>query len=158
MLGLEPYQIQYAAALAQLRMTPEQQAFTVWPADILAQIAGDPERRAVVIAESGAAVGLFVLSVGAHRDKYLTQPDPDAVALSALSIDLAAQGRGIGTRAMLTLPGFMRQHYPQAKRLVLVVNQRNGPARRLYDRSGFIVVAEREGPIGRQWVMALALG
>ncbi|WP_233218800.1 GNAT family N-acetyltransferase [Deinococcus arcticus] len=95
--------------------------------------------------------------MGAHCDKYLPQPDPGAVALSALSVDAREQGRGLGTAAMRALPSFVPRHFPQARRVVLAVNQRNPAARRTYDRAGFALLGERQGPAGPQWVMTLPL-
>jgi RimJ/RimL family protein N-acetyltransferase len=162
MIQLEPAQPQHAAALEALHLSAEQLEFTVRPEDVLMQTQNDAQRLPVVILDSGEVIGFFALSVGPHCDKYLPAPDPQAVALGALSVDSRQQGRGVGTAAMLMLPEFLARPdvtatFPQALRLVLVVNGRNPAARRVYERAGFGVVGEREGPIGRQWVMAKSL-
>lgn len=157
MIRLEKYAPGHTAALLALQLPEEQQEFTALPAELLASAAGDSERVPVVISEDGQAVGLFVLSVGYHRDKYLAEPDPVGVALGALSINERTQGRGVGTRAMLALPDFVRRTFPQAQHVLLVVNQRNERARRVYERAGFTVASERQGTKGPQWVMKLAL-
>lgn len=120
-------------------------------------VVGNPDRLAVTILENEMPVGLFVLSVGEHRDKYLTAPDATGVALGALSVDVRYQGRGIGTRAMQQLSEFVPRHFPQARHLLLVVNQRNPGARRVYEKVGFRVLSERMGRKGAQWVMRMEL-
>ena len=157
MLRLEPLVDHHLDALLALELPEHQQPFTTLPAQLLERARGDAHLLPVVITESGEAIGLFALATGPHRDKYLPQPDPDAVALSSLSLDERVQGRGLGTRAMRLVPDFARQHLPQAQRIILVVNQRNERARRVYERAGFAVTATREGRIGPQWVMTLPM-
>ena len=157
MVHLEPLSPENLPGLLDLRLSSDQLAFTSHPAEILPQVEGDPDRRAVVITEGEQVVGLFVLSVGTHRDKYLPVPDPSGVALSSLSVDSRTQGRGVGTAAMRLLPAYVPQVFPGADHVLLVVNQRNAGARRVYGRVGFAVTGEREGPVGPQWLMTLAL-
>ncbi|MBB5235499.1 GNAT family N-acetyltransferase [Deinococcus budaensis] len=157
MVRLERYDPRYTAELHALKLPDEQQEFTALPGEVLVNVAEDRQRMPVVITEGGQPVGFFVLSVGPHRDKYLPEPDPAGVALGALSVDERTQGRGIGTRAMQALPAFVRRAFPDAQHVLLVVNQRNERARRVYERAGFATVAERQGGKGPQWVMRLAL-
>ncbi|OLV17621.1 GNAT family N-acetyltransferase [Deinococcus marmoris] len=148
---------QHLDALLVLELPGRQRPFTTLPARLLERARDDAELLPVVITEGGEAIGLFALATGPHRDRSLPQPDPNAVALSSLSLDSRVQGRGLGTQAMQLVPQFVRQHLPQAKRIILVVNQRNGRARRVYERAGFKVTATREGRIGPQWVMTLPI-
>lgn len=154
---LQPVQPGHAAALRALTLPAAQADFTTHPAELLDSVSGDPQRQLITVLRGGEVAGAFVLAVGASRDRYLTAPDPDAVALSSLSVDAAQQGRGVGTAAMRALPGLVRALYPQARRVILVVNQRNPGARRVYEKAGFQVTATREGRIGPQWVMTLPL-
>ncbi|WP_293914877.1 GNAT family N-acetyltransferase [Deinococcus sp.] len=162
MIQLELAQLGHAASLATLHLSAGQLEFTARPELVLAQTQDDPQRLPVVIVDGAEVVGFFALSAGPHCDKYLSEPDPQAVALSALSVDSRQQGRGVGTAAMLALPAFLARPdvaatFPQARRVVLVVNGRNPAARRVYERAAFGVIGEREGPIGRQWVMAKSI-
>ncbi|CAM3572627.1 hypothetical protein [Deinococcus frigens] len=50
---------------------------------------------------------------------------------------------------MQLVPDFVSRHLPQTRRMILVVNQRNRRARRVYERAGFTVTATREGKSGR---------
>lgn len=154
MLRLEFLADHHLDALLALELPADQVPFTTLPAELLERARGDAHLLPVVITEGGAAIGLFALATGPHRDKYLPQPDPDAVALSSLSLDERVQGRGLGTRAVQLVPDFVRQHLPHARRVILVVNRRNERAKRVYERAGFMVTATREGRIGPQWVMA----
>lgn len=154
---LVPLSAGHEAALLALTLAPEQLPFTAHPAELLPELKGDPQRRGVTILDSGEVAGLFALSSGPHCEKYLSEPDPHAVAVSALSIDASRQGRGVGTAAMRLLPTLVPALFPDARRVVLVVNQRNPGARRVYERAGFTVTNERQGPVGPQWVMSLPL-
>lgn len=157
MVHLEALTSKHLPDLLALYLPADQLTFTSHPSEVLPRVEGDPDRRAVVITDGGQAVGLFVLSVGVHRDKYLPVPDPSGVALSSLSVDTRTQGRGVGTAAMRLLPAYVPQVFPGADHVLLVVNQRNATARRIYERVGFTVTGERQGPVGPQWLMTLTL-
>lgn len=157
MIELVPLDESHRAALEALTLPPEQEQFKALPGELLPGVLGDPDCLPVTILQGGVPVGLFVLSVGRNRDKYLNVPDPDGVALGALSLDAGVQGQGIGTRAMGLLPDFVARHFPQAKHVLLVVNQCNPAAKRVYEKSGFQVTGERQGEKGPQWIMQLKL-
>lgn len=144
-------------ALLAWTLPPDQQAFTSLPGQLLPKLARQAERFPVTVLEDGRPIGFFLIAWGEHRDKYLAEPDPAALALTSLSIDPACQGRGAGLTAMQAVPGFVQKHFPTARRVVLAVNQRNHTALRLYARAGFVISHTREGPIGPQWVMELPL-
>lgn len=157
MIRLTPYNPEHLNALENLQLPAEQAEFTDLPVNVLPGVLADPDSLAVTILEDDVPVGLFALSVGQHRDKYLTAPDPAGVAVRALSVDIRTQGRGVGTGAIQLLPDFVPQHFPQARHLLLVVNQRNPRAKRVYEKVGFGVTGEREGSKGPQWIMQMAL-
>lgn len=154
-IRLKPYTKAHWHTLKDLQLAPEQAEFTALPSQLLPMLEGNPERLGVTILENDVPVGLFALSVGEHRDKYLPQPDPAGVALGALSLDRRCQGRGVGSAAMRQLSGFVPRHFPSAQHVLLVVNQRNPAAKHVYEKVGFVVLREREGPRGPQWVMQL---
>lgn len=79
------------------------------------------------------------------------------MALGGLSVDISQQGQGVGTKAMNLLGAFAPRHFPQAKHVLLVVNQRNPRAKRVYEKSGFQVTGERMGGKGSQWIIHLNL-
>jgi len=147
------YRPEHRSALLALSLPEDQRAFTSTPAQVLERVAGDPNRTPVTILDGAEPIGFFLLCVGEHRDKYLPEPDPTAVALTALSVTPARQGQGVGLSAMVQAAPFVQAQFPQAKRLILAVNQRNPIALRLYARAGFVISHTREGPVGPQWVM-----
>lgn len=153
MIELRAYQPEHLPHLLAFELPEEQQVFTSSPVQVLARVKGDANRQPVTILDGDVPVGFLLLCVGEHRDKYLQEADPAAVALTALSIDPARQGQGVGFTAMRLLPGFVQGRYPGAKRLILAVNQRNPVALRLYARAGFVISHARDGPAGPQWVM-----
>lgn len=156
-IRLEAYKKAHWYTLKDLQLAPEQVEFTALPSQLLPMLEGNPERLGVTILENEVPVGLFALSVGEHRDKYLPQPDPAGVALGALSLDRRCQGRGVGSAAMRQLSDFVPRHFPSAQHVLLVVNQRNPAAKHVYEKVGFVVLREREGLRGPQWVMQLDL-
>lgn len=155
---LAPYQPAHLAALSTLRLPPQQEGFTAYPADLIPVTEADPDSLGVSILDGEDVVGYFVLSRGAQSDKYLPEPDPASVAIRALSIDEGCQGRGVGTAAMAQTADFARRHFPQAEYVFLVVNQRNAHARRVYEKAGFADWFVRDGgEHGPQWVMRRSL-
>ena len=159
MIRLLPYQPAHQAALSALQLPPQQEQFTAYPADLVPETEADPDSLGVSILDGEDVVGYFVLSAGAQRDKYLSEPDPAGVAIRGLSVDERCQGRGVGTAAMQAVPALVRQHFPQAEHVFLVVNQRNPHARRVYEKAGFADWFVRDGgKYGPQWVMRRELG
>jgi RimJ/RimL family protein N-acetyltransferase len=61
-----------------------------------------------------------------------------AIFLRAFSIDWKHQGKGYAGLAMNILPKFVLNHFPQVVEIVLTVNENNLPAKRLYEKSGFL--------------------
>jgi RimJ/RimL family protein N-acetyltransferase len=121
--------------LLGLAARPEQEQFTGRLAETLPAAEADPDREPVAILEDGEPVGFFVLHRGPGAG--VLAPAPRDVLLRAFLVDAAAQGRGIATRALASLPDFVAEHLPGARRIVLSVNIRNPVAIRTYKRAGF---------------------
>ena len=156
---LLPYSPHHFAALSQLHLPQEQERFTAYPAALIPATEADSNSLGVTICEGSDVVGYFVLSAGQQRDKFLPLPDPMGVAIRALSIDQRWQGRGIGSAAMSLLSNFasdptFQRYFPNANHFLLVVNQQNPRAKRVYEKAGFEVSSERDGgKHGSQWIM-----
>ncbi len=111
----------------------------------------DPRREAVWIAESdGERVGC----VFCVRDEK-----PDTARLRLLLVDPAARGRGVGGRLVEECVAFARAAgYAE---LVLWTNDVLAGARRIYQKAGFELVAERphhsfgQDLMGQDWRLAL---
>jgi len=121
--------------LLALAPRPEQERFAGRLAETLPAAEADPDREPVAILERGEPVGFFVLHRGPGAG--VLAPETRDVLLRAFLIDARAQGRGIATRALAVLPGFVAETLPGAHRIVLSVNVRNPVAIRTYARAGF---------------------
>ncbi|MBM6995179.1 GNAT family N-acetyltransferase [Paenibacillus sp. DXFW5] len=138
--------------LQGFELLSEQVEFTALPGEALEVAAQDPNRYPVVIQSAeGETVGFFVLHLNAGSD--LLVDNPRAILLRALSVDFRQQGKGYAKAAMLQLPAFVREHFPEVDEIVLAVNARNLTAQRLYLQVGFEDRGlTRLGPVGLQHI------
>ncbi|MBI3747084.1 MAG: GNAT family N-acetyltransferase [Chloroflexi bacterium] len=134
-----------AARIAEIRVTAWRATYTgIVPESILDALdvarnaawltrrLEDPGTTATLVAEEGGAVVGYVLLSPAH--------DPDADGLGeveAIYLDPSATGRGLG-RALLgaAIARLVEAGHPA---VVLWVLTDNGPARRFYEREGFVL-------------------
>jgi RimJ/RimL family protein N-acetyltransferase len=152
---LAPVRPELRERLVALAPRPDQERFAGRLTETLPAAEADPEREPVAILEGGEPVGFFVL----HRGPAAGGLAPEArdVLLRAFLVDAAAQGRGIATRALAALPGFVAERLPGVRRIVLSVNLRNPVAIRTYARAGFADTGELYlgGAAGPQHVFEL---
>ena len=134
-VSLAPVGPQLRERLLALAPRPEQERFAGRLAETLPAAEADPAREPVAILEDGVPVGFFVLHRGPGAG--VLAPEARDVLLRAFLVDARAQGRGIATRALAALPGFVARHLPDVHRIVLSVNVRNPVAIRTYARAGF---------------------
>lgn len=66
--------------------------------------------------------------------------------LDRFMIDRRFQGRGLGTRALPRILAEMKKCYPGRRSLLLSVEPENQTAIRLYERFGFRLTGEYDGP------------
>jgi RimJ/RimL family protein N-acetyltransferase len=132
---------------------PENQIkFSALPVDALKMCEEDAGRYPIVILNEGKAVGFFVLHKGEKIKDYTS--NPSAMVVRALSINHSEQGRGFAKSAMMQLPQFVRQNFPEISELILSVNFKNETARQLYLKAGFQDRGEiKDGPVGPQHVL-----
>jgi RimJ/RimL family protein N-acetyltransferase len=121
--------------LLALAPRPEQERFSGRLTETLPAAEADPDREPVAILDGDEPVGFFVLHCGPAAGDLA--PERRDVLLRAFLVDAAAQGRGIATRALEALPGFVAERLPGVRRIVLSVNVRNPVAIRTYARAGF---------------------
>lgn len=109
--------------------------------------AADPDAVAgLAIVHQGRPVGFVVLSRKAALPAWAA---PASVALTAMRIDAAVQGQGIGQAALWAVDGWLRTHWPDAQSLALSVDDDNLAGRRAYARAGYAEYAEpKPGRIG----------
>ena len=136
---------------------PDQRVFAGAPVETLPVAEADPRRQPVAIVADGEPVGFCVLHRGPGPGGLA--PAQSDLLLRAFCVDAAAQGRGIATRALRGLPGFVAQHFPGVRRVVLTVNTRNPAAIRAYRNAGFLDRGElyHGGADGPQHILELAL-
>lgn len=83
----------------------------------------------------GEVVGMFKLDPLYHERHDFAEPG--AIGLRGMLIDRARQGQGIGSRALSLLASHVRNHYPDAREVVLTVNELNPVGRAAYLKAGF---------------------
>jgi RimJ/RimL family protein N-acetyltransferase len=141
-------------ALNAFYLAEDQKQFTAMPIDALEKCEEDPRRNPVVITVSNRPVGFFVLHAGENISDFTA--NPNAMVIRALSINQSEQGKGYAKEAMLQLPTFVATRFPEITELILAVNFKNEPAKRLYEKAGFQDRGQiKHGPVGPQYVMQL---
>lgn len=153
----DEYGEQFKDQLLGFKLPAEQLQFTGLPEETLQDIKEDTGKEGVVIACGEQAVGFFILHTGEGIADFF--PDyADAVLLRAFLMDHASQGRGFAKAAMLLLPDLVRRHYPEARQIVLAVNERNTAASQLYLGAGFQDHGlRRSGSKGTQLILQYGL-
>jgi len=160
-VGVAPWNglsVERRDAVRGLAVTPEQAEFAgTVAASIAACEAGDPAHVCgLAILAGGDVAGFVVLKRGAALP--LWAPGPDAVVVSALRIDVARQGLGLGTRALAALRAWVRAHWPEARTLMLRVDDGNGAGIRAYEKAGWVETGERvHGRVGIERTMVLPI-
>ncbi|HEY6758203.1 MAG TPA: GNAT family N-acetyltransferase [Baekduia sp.] len=119
----------------KIRVAPEQVRFGGVPATSVPAADRDAARESVVILRDSTPVGYFQLDLrsvpGAPAGRHI-------IGLRALAIDRTAQNQGVGRAAMLALPAYVRERFPDRTTVALTVNIDNPPAIRLYTSTGFV--------------------
>ncbi|WP_334076655.1 GNAT family N-acetyltransferase [Paenibacillus sanfengchensis] len=144
---------EHFAELNKFELPDEQRQFTALPSEVLNVTEG---QYPIVILDEGVAVGFFLLHATDRVKDYTA--NPNAMLLTALSINSQQQRKGYARKGMLELPLFVRKEFERCDEVVLVVNHKNIPAQQLYLKVGFVDTGERRmGPIGEQIVMSLSI-
>lgn len=153
LISLSFYEEKYKDKLMAFDLPDEQAEFTGLPVETLQSALQDDNKYPVVIADGDTAVGFFILHTGNGISDFY--PDySEVMLLRAFLIDYPWQGKGIAKTAMSLLPQFMRSNFPLIGEIVLVVNEKNTSAGRLYIRAGFIDHGlRRVGAKGRQRIL-----
>ncbi|WP_235847678.1 GNAT family N-acetyltransferase [Paenibacillus tuaregi] len=150
---LEPYDKRHLPGLERYELPREQLQFTGMPIEMLALAETDSHRHPVIIMSPKGPVGFFILYDGHEVAEYTDHPA--ALILRAFSVNYALQGKGYAKQGLLQLEDYIRQHFPGIAKVVLAVNEQNGPAQALYAGVGFEDEGRiRTGPIGRQFILS----
>lgn len=157
-ISLSFYDEKFLEALERFELPENQAGFTALPSGALEMSVNDPDRFPVVILANGRGpAGFFVL----HRNSDFVPlvGNPRALLLRALSVDFKHQGKGYATAAMLQLPSFVREHFPEADEIVLAVNHQNYAAQKIYAKAGFEDRGlTKMGPKGLQHIYHYRIG
>lgn len=118
------------------------------------------------LADSQDDVAGLAIEVQAHIVGFLLlkrrskAPDwaiPTAVTITAMRIDQARQGQGLGAAALLALPHWLAQNWPESQSLALSVDEANAAGIRAYTKAGFQDHGVRkQGRIGWERLMSKA--
>ncbi|WP_286925162.1 MULTISPECIES: GNAT family N-acetyltransferase [Lysinibacillus] len=150
-LELVHFSKDYVDVLHDFDLPDEQSQFTALPKDISIEMVG---QYPIIILSDNIPVGFFVLHSTERVKEYSS--NPNAMLLTAFSIDHKQQGKGYAKKGMLALSNFIKREFKECDEVVLVVNHKNIPAQNLYLKVGFVDHGERKmGPIGEQIVMKL---
>ncbi|WP_313890920.1 GNAT family N-acetyltransferase [Psychrobacillus sp.] len=140
-------------ALNSFTLSEEQKQFSALP-NKFEEVT--PGQYRIVILNENEPVGFFLLHSTERVQKY-TQ-NPNAILLTALSINHAEQGKGYAKQGLLQLEKFVKSEFPKCDEIVLVVDGENIPARSLYIKIGFQDTNERIiGRIGEEVIMKLPI-
>ncbi len=137
-------------AVLRLSPHPDQERFSGRADQTLPLAERDPRRWPFALVEDGRPVGFLVLD----ETPSPALPSADLV-LRGFFVVAAEQGRGVAARMLAALPDVLAERFPQARSVVLTVNERNPVAVRVYLRAGFVDTGERYlgGSAGPQHVL-----
>lgn len=134
----------------------EQLQFSGMPQDIIDRDKEDPLKHFVIIQVKNEAAGFLELDETDDRKKYSN--NPAALLLRGFSVNPKFQGRGIATGSIYALPEFIRREFPSFNEVVLGVNAKNKPAKRIFEKAGFEDTGRRfMRTSGEQIVMSMSI-
>ncbi|MFI8491655.1 GNAT family N-acetyltransferase [Peribacillus butanolivorans] len=152
-IELKHFSDEYSEKLNHFELPEEQGLFTALPNNFTEVTKG---QHRIVILSDYEPVGFFLLHSTDRVNEYST--NPNAMLLTALSVDHAKQGKGYAKQGMLLLAEFVKSEFPNCDEIVLAVNHKNIPAQKLYIKVGFQDTGMRRvGMIGEQYIMKLTI-
>ncbi|MDF3606640.1 GNAT family protein [Paracoccus sp. DMF-8] len=155
MITLEPLGRDGYDRVAHIAVTPQQEPFC---GTIAGHFQADESGCDFhLIARDGRPVGFFKID-RAYAARY-DFAAPDELGLRGVMVDAREQGKGSGKAAMRALGPYVARRYPQARALVLTVNEANPLARAVYLAAGFrdTGALHHGGQIGPQHILRLPL-
>lgn len=153
-VNLQLYKSEYFESLSQFELPKEQEQFTALPIHSLEMTL---ERHPIVILNNNEPVGFFVLHSSDRVKEY--SDNPNAMLLTAFSINHAHQGKGFAKMGMAQIKNFVNQSFPVCDEIVLAVNKKNVAAQKLYEKVGYKDTGRRKmGKIGEQLILSYPVG
>ncbi len=152
-ISLHRYEPKYKEGLLAFELPDNQMKFTAFPSKVLDVQKG---KYPIVIVEDDIPVGFFMLHSTSRVKEYSN--NPNAMLLTAFSIDYSKQGKGYAKQGLRLLKKYIQNQFPNCDEIVLGVNYQNIPAQGLYVRVGFHDTGKRViGSLGEQFVMSLRI-
>ena len=133
------YDEKYNSDLDGIHLSADHRRFTQTPAEVMGTLA-DKSRRLVLILSDDKCVGYFILDEG---EELADLGFSNALLIRSLAINPFEQSKGLAFRGMAMLPKFVKNYYSDIIKLVLIVNEKNIPAQKLYQKVGFAHHASR---------------
>jgi ribosomal protein S18 acetylase RimI-like enzyme len=132
---LTRFQEEHTYLIETYTLPEEQLCFTGYPAESVALCRGDSNCHAILGIEDAMLVTYFAL----HEKEGVRRfsDNPAAILLRTFSTDYYHLGKGYGKEALRQLPAFVQRVFPHIDEIVLVVNEGNTIARRLYEKTGY---------------------
>jgi RimJ/RimL family protein N-acetyltransferase len=150
------YSPEWDSKIRNFALDEAQKSFVFVPSAVIDWSIQDKNCFPVVILFEDEPVGIFVLHQSEESQTYTK--NVNVIFLRAFSIDRKHQGKGFAGLAMNSLSKFVLNHFPQVDEIVLTVNENNLPAKRLYEKSGFIYNGKSKvGSSGIELVMHYSL-
>ena len=145
---------EYKAAVRALQVSERQIEYAGTIEASVSQCEAEPSPSLAglgVLVHSGI-VGFLLLKRAASAPQWAPQ---GSAVVSALRIGEQFQGQGLGTRALLALPAWVKVNWPAVERIDLSVDEDNEVAIRSYSKAGWVDQGVRvQGRIG--WVRYLS--
>ena len=140
----------------EYELPSDQLQFSRMPQDIIDRDKENPLKHFVIILAKNEAAGFLELDESDDRKKYSN--NPNALLLRGFSVNPKFQGRGIATGSIYALSDFIRSEFPAIDEVVLGVNAKNKPAKRLFEKAGFEDTGRRfMRTSGEQLVMCMRI-
>ena len=149
MIELVFFDEEHHQSVFDYKLEEGQRCFTIMPIEALNRFRDHSNSYPIVITFFLYPIGFFLLQDGEIVKHYYDMENK--MIIRSLSMNPAFQGVGMGKKAMLLLPFFVKQHFSQIKELFLLVHKKNKRAEKLYKKVGFEDRGIRkEGPEGMQ--------
>lgn len=150
---LQHYKTEFFESLSQFNLPAEQEKFTAMPLEMLEVT---DERFPIVILNNAKPVGFFVLHSSSRVLEYTD--NPNAMLLTAFSIDHKQQGKGFAKKGLLQIDHFVKEFFQECNEVVLAVNHKNIAAQKVYEKVGYEDTGRRKiGKLGEQFIFSYSL-
>ncbi|URN93802.1 MAG: GNAT family N-acetyltransferase [Candidatus Pristimantibacillus lignocellulolyticus] len=153
---LDFYNSKWESIVRSFELNEKQKDFVFVPSKALDFFELDNNCFAIIIFLETEPIGFFIL----HRSKEAKDYSDKIqnVFLRSLSIDRNYQCRGYAGSAMRVLPKFICDNFPETEEIILTVHEKNTPAKKLYEKSGFVYNGKNiKGRKGNELVMIYSL-